>query len=153
MFNFPTWIPGCDSRSPGLLDLFLSSDTSICSVMAFSPLGNSDHVVVPVSIDFLSNWKGDALIHRIAYDFSRADWHSLYDHLRDIPWEDIFKLGASAAACEFCELVQVGIDVYISQWKYHVQPHSSPWFSAVCVAAIEITCFVYTNRINHPNLK
>ena len=24
------------------------------------------------------------------------------DHLRDAPWEDIFKLGASAAAAEFC---------------------------------------------------
>ena len=38
----------------------------------------------------------------------------LRDHLGDVPWEDIFKLGASAAASEFCEWVQVGIDVYIS---------------------------------------
>ena len=29
MFNFPTRIPDCDSRSPALLDLFLSSDASI----------------------------------------------------------------------------------------------------------------------------
>ena len=52
MVNFPTWIPNCDSHSPALLDLFRSSDTSICSTMAFLPLGNSDHVVVSVSIDF-----------------------------------------------------------------------------------------------------
>ena len=26
-----------------------------------------------------------------------------YDHLRDVPWEDIFKISASAAASEFCE--------------------------------------------------
>ena len=26
-----------------------------------------------------------------------------YDHLRDVLWEDIFKLSASAAASEFCE--------------------------------------------------
>ena len=52
MVNFPTWIPNCDSHSPALLDLFCSSDTSICSTMAFLPLGNSDHVVVSVSIDF-----------------------------------------------------------------------------------------------------
>ena len=45
MVNFPTWIPDCDSHSPVLLDLFISSVTSICSTMAFSPLGNSDHVV------------------------------------------------------------------------------------------------------------
>ena len=36
----------CDSHSPALLDLFLFSDASICSAMAFSPLGNSDHIVV-----------------------------------------------------------------------------------------------------------
>ena len=33
--------------------------------------------------------------------------------LRDVPWDDIFKLGTSAAASEFCEWVQVGTDVYI----------------------------------------
>ena len=38
MVNFPTWIPDCDSHSPDLLDLFLPSDTSICSAMAFLPL-------------------------------------------------------------------------------------------------------------------
>ena len=60
----------------------------------------------------------------------------LCDHFRDVPWEDIFKLGASAAASEFCESVQIGIDVYIPQRKYQVKPHSSPWFSAACAAAI-----------------
>ena len=55
MVNFPTWIPDCDPHSPALLDLFLSFDTSICSTMAFPSLGNSDHVVVTVSIDFPSN--------------------------------------------------------------------------------------------------
>ena len=31
MVNFPTGIPDCDSHSPTLMDLFLSSDASICS--------------------------------------------------------------------------------------------------------------------------
>ena len=106
-FNFPTWIPDCDSHSPALLDLFISSDTSICSTKAFPPLGNSDHVVVSVSIDFPSYSQLDALFHRIAYDYSCADWDCLRDHLRDVPWEDIFKHSASAAASEFCEWVQV----------------------------------------------
>ena len=97
---------------------------------------NSDHVVVSVSIDFPSNSKRDAPFLRITYDYSRADWDGLRDHLRDVPWEDIFKLSASAAASEFCEWVQVGIDVYIPHRKYQVKPHSSPWFSAACTAAI-----------------
>ena len=88
--------------------------------MAFSPLGNSDHVVVSVSIDFPSNSQRDALFQR----------DGLRDHLRDVPWEDVFKLSASAAAIEFCEWIQVGTDVYIPHTKYQVKPHLSPWFSA-----------------------
>ena len=56
--------------------------------------------------------------------------------MRDVPWEDIFKLSASAAASEFCDWVQVGIDLYIPHRNYQVKPHSSPWFSAACAAAI-----------------
>ena len=104
--------------------------------MGFPSLGNSDHVVVSVSIDFPSNSQRHASFHLIACDYSRADCDGLRDHLRDVPWEDIFKLGASAAASEFCEWVQVGIDVYIPHRKYQVKPHSSPWFSAPCAAAI-----------------
>ena len=60
----------------------------------------------------------------------------LRDHLRDVTWEDIFKLGASSATTEFCEWVQVEIDVYIPHRQYQVKPHSSPCFSAACAAAI-----------------
>ena len=56
--------------SPTLLDLFLSSDAGICSTMAFPQLGNSNHVVASVSIDFLSNSKRDALFHCIVFDNS-----------------------------------------------------------------------------------
>ena len=64
------------------------------------------------------------------------DWDGLRDHLGSIPWEDIFKLDASAAAREFCEWVQVGINVYIPHQKYHVKPHSSPWLSGASADAI-----------------
>ena len=119
------------------MDLFLSSGPSICSAMAFPSLGNSDDGVVSVSIDFPSNSQWDAPFHCIAYNYSRADWDGLCDHLRDVSWEDIFKLNVSAAAKEFCEWVQVVIYVYIPHRKYQVKPYSSPWFSAGCAAALD----------------
>ena len=140
--NFPTQIPNCDSHSPALLDLFFSSDASICSTMAFPPLGNSDHVVVSVFSDFPINSKQDTSFHHVVYDYSHADWDGLHDHFRDVQWEDIFKLGACAAASEFCEWIQV--DVYVPHRKYQVKPHSSPWFSAACAAAI-----VHRNHFFH----
>ena len=84
------------------------------------------------------------MFHCRAYDYAHADWESLPDHLRDVPWEDIFQLDTSAAAGEFCEWVQVGIYVYITHHKYQVKHHSSPWFSAACAAAI-----VHRNHFFH----
>ena len=95
--------------------------------MASPPLGNSDHVVVSVSIDFPINSKQDTPFHRVVYDYSRADC----DGLRE--WSS-----------EFYEWVQGGIEVYIPHRKYQVKPHSSPWFSAACAAAI-----VHRNHFFH----
>ena len=33
-------------------------------------------------------------------------------------------------------MVQIGIDVYVSQHKHLVKPHLFPWFSAACAATI-----------------
>ena len=64
--NFPTQIPDCDSYSPALLDLFISCETSICSIMAFPPLENSDHVIVSVSIDLAFQLIHNQMPHFIA---------------------------------------------------------------------------------------
>ena len=104
--------------------------------MACPPFGNSDHVVVSVSIDFPINSNQNALFHHTTYDYSRADWDGLCDYLRDVPWEDIVKLSVSAAASEFCKWVQVGMDVYIPHLTDQVKPHSSASLSTACAAAI-----------------
>ena len=83
MVSVPTWINGCDSQSP---------DARICFTVAFPPLGNSDHVIVSVSIGFPSHSKGNVTFHRTAYEYCRADCNGFWNHLRDIPWEDIFKI-------------------------------------------------------------
>ena len=99
--NLPTQIPDSDSNGPALLDLFLTSCASICSTMEFLFITKfwsccclSFHWL---SIDF-PNCQWDAPFHCIAYDYCRADFDGLRDHLRDVPWEDSFKFGASAAA-------------------------------------------------------
>ena len=78
MVNFPTRITDCESHNPTLLDLFISSDASICSTMA------SLHweILVMLLSQFPSNSQLDATFHRIAYDYSRPDC----EHLRISPW-------------------------------------------------------------------
>ena len=79
MVNYPTQIQDCNSHRPALLDLFISSDASICSTKAYPPLQNSDYVVILVSIDLPSYSQQDAPFHCIAYDYSHADWNGLHD--------------------------------------------------------------------------
>ena len=88
--------------------------------MAFPPLANSG-VAASFSIDFPSMSQGDAPFHhRIAYNYSHADWDDFCDHVGDVPWGDIFKLSASAATSKCCKRVEVGIDVSIPNLKYQV---------------------------------
>ena len=61
LVNFPTRIPNCESHSPVLLVLFISFDALLVFVLQWLSLhlGNSDYVVVSVSIDFQSNSQQD----------------------------------------------------------------------------------------------
>ena len=43
----------------------------------------------------------DAPLHRVPYDYSCANWYYLHGDLIDVPWVNIFKLDAPAAACEW----------------------------------------------------
>ena len=116
--------------------------------MAFPPLGNSDHVILSVSIDFPSNSQWDALLHHISYDYSHAEWDGLCDHGRiSLRLVLLLLLVNFVSRLEF--------DVNIPHRKYQIKPHSSPWFSAACVAAIvhRNHCFVCTKRINLQILK
>ena len=148
MFNFPSRISDCDSHSP-LLDFFLSSNASICCTMGFPRLGNSDHVVVSVSFNFSSKSKRDAPFHHIAHNYSFADWDGRRDHLRDIPWEDIFKFSDSAVASEFVrgfrlELMYLSLLVNIRSSLTHL--HSFQLL-VLLPQFTETTFFVCTNRI------
>ena len=49
----------------------------------------------------------------LLHDYSCVDWNGTCDHIRDIPWEDIFSVGASVDPPEPFKWLQIGADVYI----------------------------------------
>ena len=116
-------IPDCDSHSSALLDLFISSDASICSTKAFPPFRNSDHVVVSVSIDLPSYSQWDVPFQCIAYDYSRE-----------------FRL----------ELMYISLIESIRSSLTHLHGLQ---LLVLLPQFIEITFFVCTKRINLLNLK
>ena len=83
MVNFPTRIPNPDSHNPALLDLLIFSDASFCSSVT---------VIMWLSQFLVSFRQNDSEMPRfIAYLMT-------------------IKRSASAAASEFCEWVQIGIE-------------------------------------------
>ena len=80
------------------------------------------------------------------------------DHLKDNPWEDIFKFSASAAAKKLCEWVQVGIDVslIINIRPCLIHPHGVQLL-VMLPQFIEITFFIFhfhqQNKSSESNVK
>ena len=118
MVLFLTRIQDCDSRSPALLDLFLSSELVFVLQWIFLHWENLIMLLsqFPLTFHHLHNGMHCfiALLIAIIVLIGRV----FVIIFRIVPWEYIFKLSASAAASEFFEWAQVGIDVYIPHRKY-----------------------------------
>ena len=60
-----------------------------------------------------------------SHAYSHANWDGLCDHLRDVPWQDIFKLNASAAVVNFLsgfrlELMYISLIISIKSNLTHL---------------------------------
>ena len=99
-------------------------------------MGNSDHIVVSADVDFMVKSTNEHPYHRTVFSYSNADWDGFRDFLRDVPWIDIFKHNVNYAAKEITEWIEIGIDCFIPHRKFQLKPHSSPWFTPACAAAI-----------------
>ena len=151
--NLPTWIPDCGCHSPAFLDFFFV----LTLVVVLQWLYFHWEILIMLLTQFpliFQQTRNIVLFHHIAYDCSRADLDSAHNRLRDVSSEDIFTLSAFAAASEFCEWVQVEIDVYFPHCKYQVKPHLHGFLLLLLLQwSIKITFFVCTNRINLLKLK
>ena len=144
MANFSFLILDCYSQSAHL-DLFLTSNTGICSLLALPPLWSYYHIAISVSIDFSSNskvsvpWVFLFVAQLVIIIFPVEMVFTIIWKMFHARRYHVFKLGSStatAAAAEFCGWVQVVIDVYILYREYQVKSYLSPWFPASCPDAI-----------------
>ena len=81
-----------------------------------------------------------------------ADLDYFRDHIRDVLWDGTFNLRAFAAASEFCEWVQVGIDVYEPQQNYNLKLRPSPKFSPTTFFSYLNKVVLLSLRLSQPNL-
>ena len=97
--SFPAVIRGCcsQSSSSGFISFFWHN---YLFYNGFPSIGKS--WLCCLSSQWLSvKLKRDVIFYCIAYNYLRADWEGIYDHLWTVPWENIFKPDASVAS-EFC---------------------------------------------------
>ena len=91
----------------------------------------------------------------MAYDYSHATWNGLPYDLIEVPWEDVFKISACAAASEFVggfrlELMYISLIISIRSGLTHLRGFQ---LLVMLPLFIEINFFFCTNRINPLNLK
>ena len=146
-FNFPTWITPCDSHSPTLLYLFLSSDAIICSTMTLTPLGKCHRRVVKL--------KTGCPVTSHSFSYSHADWDCLGDYLRDVPKKESLASPYLMLLVSFVselklKLVYISLIVIIGSILIHLHG-----FELLVLLSyfIEITFFVCTKTAKFPNLK
>ena len=146
--NFPTWIRGSHTRSPVVLDLFLSSDPSIWAAVAFLSSGNflSCSCLGVYWTFFKLKKEGGGPFRCTAFDYYRANWNCFRDHLRDVLREKIFNLGASAAAFKFC-LVEL-----MFMFHTEIDVNVCPTRKLMCMSHSEIDVYVpHNNYVYVPN--
>ena len=131
----PTRVPDRDGDTAYLLDLFLTSTPENFSHKVSSPLGSSDHCVVTVKSNQVCSTPS-APFHRTVYKYAKADWCGFRSFLSHIPDDLILSKDVHKSAQELSEWLQIGMKVYIPHRSYQVRPHSQPWFTPECAAAI-----------------
>ena len=131
----PTRVPDRDGDTGYLLDLFLTTTPENFNHAVRSPLGSSDHCVVTAKYKQVSSTPS-APFHRTVYKYSQADWCSFRTFLSQISGDILVKDDVHKSALELSEWLQIGMKAYIPHRTYQVKPHSQPWFTPECAAAI-----------------
>ena len=153
MVDFATRYPDNLAHTPSRLDLcFCSHPDEISSIVPRTPLGNSDHVVLQLSLKSPSASIHQSPYHRTSYTYGCGDWDSFRNFLRDLPWEDVFSLSADSCATEIAEWLRIGIEEFIPHRRYQVKPHSVPWYSPDCSAAIATRNHHFHRKRSNPSV-
>ena len=99
--------------------IFLTySNPDSCTLASHAPLGKSDHMVVSVDLSFAVKSTNEHPYHHTVYSYSKADCDGVRDHLRDVPWLDIFKHESTYAAK----------DHYFNQYHWNATPEHMKQF-------------------------
>ena len=151
LVNSPSLSPLCDSHSPALLDLFISSDAIICSTVVF--LCWEVLWSCCFCLHWLSNSKRNAFLHHTGY--FHADYDSLYNNLRGEIFYGRVSLNSVLLLLllNFLIMSRLGL-MYISPIiNIGSDLTHLPGFQLLGLPLKEITFFVCANKINLLTLK
>ena len=109
----PTRVPDRAGDKANTLDLFLTSNPSICSPPTVSsPLGNYDHCLITLRHDLLPHLDRPLVPHRV-FHYSKADWDSLRTFYSSHPCSSGFSNDPSSFASFITDTILLGMDLFI----------------------------------------
>ena len=134
--KFSTRVPDTPGQFPSLIDLYLMSDPNSSTATKLEPLGTSDHYVISVSVKLPTKSSSKTPFHCTAYRYLQADWNNFRSYLADSPIQNFFKFQLNKLVNLLSDWIRNGIDIFIPHRKFQQKPHSQPWFTPACAAAI-----------------
>lgn len=151
IINEPTRVPDNPTHSPHLLDLFITSNPLEYTSSVTSPLGNSDHSLVTLSLKSIPANSTKRIPPRRIWHFRSAQWDDLRIFYSSFPWGDYcFKnKDASQSAKSISEVIIMGMELFIPFKIFQKGGNSKPWFNVECSKAICAKNKAYTIWKNH----
>ena len=137
MISEPTRIPDRSGVKANTLDLFLTSNSNIYSKPILdSPLGNSDHCLITLQNNFVSNQDRSSFSQKV-FHYSKADGDSLRNFFAAYSWYSGLSNDPSSFATFITNAIQLGMDLFIPS-SYKPGKKSSPkWFNSQCAKVVK----------------
>ena len=110
----PIPIPDCLGDTSNILDLYLTSNSSVCYVKLFSPLGSSNHNPISVSCPVAPV---SPLERRCFLRYTSAKWDDVRLYYSDFPWNVYcFRVRDPFICAE--RIAEVIVLLFTSQYKH-----------------------------------
>ena len=146
----PTRIPDRDGEFASLLDLFLTTNPDLYTVIVKPPLGSSDHKLISTLSEQPISAKQPCKPRKI-WHYTSAKWDDLKDHFLSFPWLDVCFTSEDPSICakEVSDVILTGMEAFIPFSK-KCPSKGKPWFNKTCERAVASKNVAYRHWRENP---
>ena len=139
-----------ETRQNNILDLVLVDSPAQFTASVKAHVGTSDHCSVEVV--FKKPVTTDRPYKRRLWDYKRANWGSMKQHLTDIDWYPILHCESPEQAVHnISKAIKTAMDTFIPHRDVKIKPTEVPWYTEACRLADNQVISCHDEWKSNPN--